>query len=41
MTEVLKKSTSPDREKGKLPNFVQDKIFPFVQIKGASLLCNE
>ena len=39
----MKKSTFPDREgkRGKLPNFVQDKIFPFVQIKGASLLCNE
>ena len=38
----VKKSTFPDRKKvEKLPNFVQDKIFPFLQIKGASLLCNE
>ena len=32
---------SRETDKGKLPNFVQDKILPFVQIKGASLLRNE
>jgi hypothetical protein len=38
----VKKSTfTSGKNFRKLPNFVQDKIFPFIQIKGATLICSK